>query len=343
MADLSIILPVHDDEATLERCLASLQGQNAAGIDYEVVIIDDASTDSTPIIIDKFAATSGMTVRKSTLSHQVGPGPARNIGLELATGRYICYADADDVVSPNLVARCFEVMQTTNADILIFGFTAVANRWEYTQRYGNFVAKGHEEIARLFADGLSEGRLGNGFCWNKCYRADFLRQNAVRHPGTRMMSDEFFNISAYRHALTIATISDVLYVYFINDESVCHRWCEQGFDIGKQVALKYQELFKDLGVEPVAARKITANRLVANAAGWASRLWSDNSCTIDTKACLAEFDRIAADADVIAALDDADAPASFEERLQRMALRHCSPRLMAMTAKTYAKLRELRK
>lgn len=96
MPDLSVIMPVYNGEAYLHQAIDSILKQTFR--DFEFIIIDDASTDGSEKIVNSYEDSRIKFVRNV---ENLGNYPSRNKGLEIATGRYICVMDADDVAYPN--------------------------------------------------------------------------------------------------------------------------------------------------------------------------------------------------------------------------------------------------
>ena len=99
---LSVVVPCYNVEGYLSRCLSSLVHQDIDGSAYEVIAVDDGSTDSTGEICDRYAKEYPQV----KVVHQAnrGVGAARNAGLDLARGKYLLFVDADDF----MVENCFK-------------------------------------------------------------------------------------------------------------------------------------------------------------------------------------------------------------------------------------------
>ena len=112
MASVSVIVPVYNLEILLSRCLDSVLAQTFT--DFELLIIDDGSTDISGVISDNYAALSD----KVTIVHKTNGGVsfARNMGLELSSGEYICFVDSDDFILPDYVLSLIDCMEKTDAD-----------------------------------------------------------------------------------------------------------------------------------------------------------------------------------------------------------------------------------
>ena len=94
---LSVIVPVFNAEAYLPRCLDSLLKQGMKAEEWEVICVDDGSTDRSPRILAEYAHLHP-TVFRVVRQERRGPGIARNSGLDVAQGEYVTFADADDYV-----------------------------------------------------------------------------------------------------------------------------------------------------------------------------------------------------------------------------------------------------
>lgn len=98
MPTLSIIVPVYNAEQYLERCISSILGQSFK--DFELIIVNDGSTDDSSSIINKFAALDSRVVMID--SENRGVSNARNLGLEASKGTYVGFVDSDDFIDPNM-------------------------------------------------------------------------------------------------------------------------------------------------------------------------------------------------------------------------------------------------
>lgn len=112
---VSLIIPVYNVDAFLERCLDSVQNQTYK--DTEVIIVNDGSTDNSAQIINEFVANNPNF--KSFTIENSGQGGARNHGIEKATGDYIAFLDSDDYIAPNCIERLIETVKVENSDIVV--------------------------------------------------------------------------------------------------------------------------------------------------------------------------------------------------------------------------------
>lgn len=115
---VSIIIPVYNVEAYLDRCIASAVGQTYPNI--EIILVDDGSTDRCPEICDSWAQKD----RRVSVVHQQNRGvsAARNAGLHAASGSYILQLDSDDYLAPYAVEQLLTTAQETSADMVVCDF-----------------------------------------------------------------------------------------------------------------------------------------------------------------------------------------------------------------------------
>lgn len=113
---LSIIIPVYNAEDYLDRCLISILEQEFSS--YEVILVDDGSTDSSPMICDRYSATDPRfrTVHKKN----GGVSSARNVGLDLAKGEYVMFVDSDDSLLPDSLEMMME--NVLGEDLVVGGY-----------------------------------------------------------------------------------------------------------------------------------------------------------------------------------------------------------------------------
>ena len=115
MPTISVVIALYNKEPYLRACLDSVLAQTLRADEYEVVVVNDGSTDRGADIVADYAARG--QVRPITQAN-AGPSAARNAGLAAATGEFIVFVDADDTVSPSLLAHLLGVHSRTGADVV---------------------------------------------------------------------------------------------------------------------------------------------------------------------------------------------------------------------------------
>ncbi|MBL0052069.1 MAG: glycosyltransferase family 2 protein [Bacteroidetes bacterium] len=100
--DISIIIPMYNAEQYISRAIASVINQQAHGLFYEIIIIDDVSTDASCKVVK---ALNNPHIKLIELTHNGGTANARNQGLKIAVGRWIQFLDSDDFICNDLYAK----------------------------------------------------------------------------------------------------------------------------------------------------------------------------------------------------------------------------------------------
>ncbi len=162
---LSIIIPVYNAEEYLDRCLDSIFEQSFPS--YEVILVDDGSTDSSPMICDRYSATDPRfrTIHKDNR----GVSSARNAGLNLAKGEYLMFVDSDDALLPEALERMMEGV--VDEDIVLGGYTAfiggVPSKEVLPLKSRSYRG---EEMVSFFEDNIRRNCEMLDAPWSKMYR-----------------------------------------------------------------------------------------------------------------------------------------------------------------------------
>ncbi len=162
---LSIIIPVYNAEDYLDRCLESVFEQSFPS--YEVILVDDGSTDSSPLICDRYSATDSRfrTIHKEN----GGVSSARNAGINLAKGEYLVFVDSDDLLLPDCLERMMEGV--VDEDIILGGYTAFINGVPSKEVLPLKTRSYHgEEMVCFFEDNIRRNCEMLDAPWSKMYR-----------------------------------------------------------------------------------------------------------------------------------------------------------------------------
>ncbi len=228
---VSVIIPVYKAEAYLQRCVASVTAQTLKEI--EIILIEDGSPDASGEICDRLAAQDN---RIHVLHKQnEGAGMARNSGLELATGKYIGFVDADDYAEPTMFENLYTAAERHGAQVAMSGmcfvdgnmFSQAGDRIEKSSFYEETVFEGEGVcelmlgVAGALPHEKDDSRYGMSVCTN-LYRADFVRQNGLRFLSERdiLSEDALFSVDCLCAAQKAVGVPGALYCYCRNGESV---------------------------------------------------------------------------------------------------------------------------
>lgn len=214
-AELSIIVPAYNAERTIARCLDSLVAQGSGDFPVEVIVVNDGSTDGTAELLASYAIVHP-EVRVATVENG-GPSRARNIGLALATGRWVAFCDSDDWIDPGCYRTAVESAERVGAGVAVFGYKNV--RPCSTRTHARRVARaaGSAELAKRC---LLDPRV-QGFSWNKLYLRELVAR--ARFPeDVRVCEDLLFNMDVCERneGIKAVLLSGAPYNYDLSGESL---------------------------------------------------------------------------------------------------------------------------
>ncbi|MEG1918299.1 MAG: glycosyltransferase, partial [Oscillospiraceae bacterium] len=225
MAAISVIVPVYNAEAFLRKCTDSVIAQRFS--DWELLLIDDGSTDGSAALCDAIAGEDG----RVRVFHQENGGvsTARNRGLSLATGDWIAFADSDDWLEPDCLQLLWDTAQNAGADsagCAHRNVTPSGESWEEAAALPPGVY-GKEEIFAGLVLPLVGDRVGapvvNGFIWRFLFSRRILTEYAITFDGA-YLEDELFLIEYFCRAEKLAMTDAPLYCYLQNPTSVTRKY-----------------------------------------------------------------------------------------------------------------------
>lgn len=219
---VSIVVPMYNVEAFLPRCIESLRGQSLT--DVEIVLVNDGSPDRCGELAEGYAKEDARI--KVVHRRNGGLGPARNSGIDTASGEYVGFVDSDDWVEPETFERLYEAAKRTQADAVYGGYRIVSHGQvveTHAQPKGNRVLVGANEVfdhRRSFygaaPNRLPEDPVPVSACVG-LFRRDFLNKHRLRFFNVRS-EDKFFNTAVCRKAEVVACVDDVGYRYRKDDQ-----------------------------------------------------------------------------------------------------------------------------
>lgn len=227
MKKVSVIVPCYNAERHLEKCLKSLECQTCGQENLEMILVDDASKDRTNALLLQYEKKHSENVLVIACKENVGPGAARNIGLQYATGEYIAFMDADDIADVSMFERMYEAMKEYDVDIVECSYKAFFDGEE------PFEEKKDDDYLLRIETPEDRGRLIlNSFrtaVWGRLYRKSFLENNALLFPeGIQYGEDNFFSGLAMFLCASWYHIGDTLYYYYQNAEGLIRKQKDNG-------------------------------------------------------------------------------------------------------------------
>lgn len=209
--DVSIIVPIYNVEKYLRRCIDSILSQTF--ISFELLLIDDGSTDASGAICDEYALMD----RRIHVTHQINRGvsAARNVGLDKSVGKYVCFVDSDDWVTSDYLATLMEQVQ--GFDVLFFGFFLKYNdesSMSLSLRRQCAVNEIEKEQLMLSLCKNDTGYNVLGYAFDKIFRRNLIEKYNLRFDENICLGeDEIFALAYCLKAQYLKVIPDVLYCY----------------------------------------------------------------------------------------------------------------------------------
>lgn len=230
----SVIVPVYNAENYLAECIESVQTQGY--MNYELLLVDDGSTDKSAIICDDYASKNP----KIVVVHKVNAGvsSARNTGIDLSTGQYVMFLDADDYLVPGSLRVLIEAAEKFEADIV--GGLTVDNSYLWKGDSDFIIWRGTEGIEQSLKD--------NPFtyaAWAKIYRKEVIGNTRFCEE-FKINEDSLFVFEVLCKQPKFIGLKDEIYGYRNNVDSASHaKFSEKYFDVVK-VAKKKYKIIKEL-------------------------------------------------------------------------------------------------
>ena len=187
---LSIVIPLYNKEKYIDRCLQSLLNQDLSSSEYEIIIVDDGSTDSSCSIARNYTEKH-VNIHLFRQKNK-GAGGARNRGLEVTKGDYIYFLDADDYIANNVLKTLLDLAYINKLEILVF------NSW-YAEDGAepNFSPPKLENNVLKVVDGMAyiiEPGLRNSACLY-IFKKSLLVDTGIKFKEGRFMEDSIFSAS----------------------------------------------------------------------------------------------------------------------------------------------------
>jgi glycosyltransferase involved in cell wall biosynthesis len=193
---VSVIVPVYNPGAHIDDCIASLLGQSLPPEEFELIFVDDGSTDETPARLDALAAEHPH-VHVKHIENSGWPGRPRNLGLDMAQGEYVYFVDNDDWLGKDALRRLYNRAERDEADIVIGKVVGE----------GKFVARSVFKRDRRDVT-LEWAPLVRLLTPHKLFRRSLLDDHGIRFPeGRRRLEDHVFTMHAYFHAQGISVLA----------------------------------------------------------------------------------------------------------------------------------------
>lgn len=208
---ISVIMPIYNARQHLDELIAAIKKQTFE--DYEVICVDDDSTDDSLRILQEIADGDG----RFTILHQehAGAGAARNYGFSVAKGEYVIFLDSNQRFAPDLLEKLYQAAVINRADIVACNYSRVSLSGKETRQSGIYTRWLPADVVvfsyRDCPDNIM--RITSAVVWNKIYRRDFVQQHGLRFDELLTCNDVSFVAVSLATAERITYITDSLVRY----------------------------------------------------------------------------------------------------------------------------------
>lgn len=268
---ISVIMPVYNAENTVGKTISSILCQSFRN--FELIIVDDGSTDGTSRICGQFDSGKIVCLRQEN----AGPAAARNYGLTRARGSLICFVDADDTVEEDYLQVLADSIG--DAGLAVCGYRQVTDDTEISpsssgEDFSEEASSG--TLTRETADAVMKKILYDdtigGFLWNKIFRKSLLEQNGITFSKHIFVGEDLLFVEQYLACCrTVAVTDRKLYHYYCSEDSISHAMTNKNLTI-----LRSLEKIRGLSDDPDFVKTV-AVRYVRQFLSFAA-LFPDEEC-----------------------------------------------------------------
>lgn len=224
--DFSVIIPAYQCQDTISETIESIWKSGLKN--FEIIIVDDGSTDNTPLICRQLA--SDYNEIKYVRQVNKGVSAARNYGMDIAAGQYVLFVDADDSIAAGMLTEVVDIIRKDDPDLLIFGMC-----FDYFRK-GKFYKSelfiyphegllGQKEWGEKLKE-LYEYNALTSAC-NKVYRKSIITDNNLR------FNTEYFLMEDFLFVLNI--LGACTHVYMYPQKVYCYRQAEKEGNVYKRI------------------------------------------------------------------------------------------------------------
>ena len=214
----SVIVPMYNVQRYIKLCIDSILNQTFK--DFEIIIVDDVSTDdSYKICHERYGKNEKVRIIRHEKNQ--GLGPSRNTGIKHARGKYIYFLDSDDLIMPNTLEKIHEVAEKTDADVIrtagyfvtyqdddkTINVSGMKNVWD---KYSTEGFLKEDKYYRIVEHYYNVGNFTTA--WLCCYKREFFQKHSIKFENI-ISEDELFTIEIYCLAEKYYIMHSAFYVY----------------------------------------------------------------------------------------------------------------------------------
>lgn len=234
MVKVSIVLPVYNASTTIKRMLDSILAQTLH--EFEVLMIDDGSTDESGRILDEYSAKD----KRFKVFHKQNEGVAmaRQLGVDNAKGEFCIHADADDWMDPTMLEELYAKAKAEDADVVIADYLVCSKQGETVCKQQPSELSPEQVLQDMFDNKLF------GALWHKLVRTDLYRKyNARFFKGINHCEDLLVWVQLLQHPeIKITYLPMAFYHYVANDTSITRHFTRKTYEMRLRFRDKLREL-----------------------------------------------------------------------------------------------------
>ncbi|MFD8969950.1 glycosyltransferase family 2 protein [Streptomyces sp. NPDC059568] len=208
---VTVVVPTYNSGRHIEPLVESMLRQTLPSSEFEVLFVDDGSTDRTPEHLEALVAAHDH-FRMTRIPNSGWPGKPRNVGVEQANGAYVQFVDHDDRMAPEALERLYEMGRRNGSDIVI---GKVASNFRSRGVPYGLMSRSRESAT------VWNAPLIDSLTPHKMFRTAFLREHGIVHPeGPWILEDQLFMVRAYLKASVVSVLGDyVCYTYWAREDA----------------------------------------------------------------------------------------------------------------------------
>lgn len=249
--DISIIMPVYNSERYIKEAISPILAEK--NISFELILVNDASTDKSLEIIKNIAREDDR-IKIINLEKNSRQGTARNKGLDIAKGKYILFVDSDDILHTEAISKLFALQEQNQSDVCAFAYRRMIDRQDGQREY-YFDDGNQRKLLQSLADDyylndekISELFLSTAGVCNNLFSKNIIDKYNIRFPENLIYEDNYFVKLYMFYVRKYSYLNEVLYDYREHDKSTTKNVNDSSqFDRLKIEDLKL-ETFKKLGL-----------------------------------------------------------------------------------------------
>ena len=253
---VSIIIPVYNTENYLKQCIESALNQTYDNT--EIILVDDGSTDSSGLICDEYVKKDN----RIRVIHKPngGQSSARNIALDVATGKYVYFLDSDDYILPDLIKKLVDIAEANDADIVFFEATSFVDNDNFNESVLDYFNYTRNHIYSVSNSQMQFVKLVNNNEYFVCtplhfYKKQYLVSNSIRFEEGIIHEDNLFSARVYLNNGITAHLHSQEYMRRLrNDSTMTSESTEHKVFKYTSLVRVYYEVVKEINlVNPIDA------------------------------------------------------------------------------------------